>query len=46
VEPTYDATTNTLRGAVEFRGYGRVFFNCPGGGHARIRVVTDVATTG
>ncbi|MDX9736118.1 MAG: hypothetical protein RBU36_18455 [Thermoanaerobaculia bacterium] len=37
--PRFDASTRTVTGAVEFTGLDKVFFNCPGGGHATIRLV-------
>ncbi len=40
----FDPKTRTVTGAVEVRGLDRVFFNCPGGGHATVRLaVTAVA---
>lgn len=41
--PVFDPHTRTVTGAVEFRGLDRVFFNCPGGGHATVRLTTTVA---
>lgn len=41
--PRFDASTRTITGAVEFTGLDRVFFNCPGGGHATIRLVVRAA---
>lgn len=41
--PSFDPATRTVTGAVEFRGLDRVFFNCPGGGHATVRLTVRAA---
>lgn len=41
--PSFDPATRTVTGAVEFRGLDRVFFNCPGGGHATVRLTVTAA---
>jgi hypothetical protein len=41
--PSFDAATRTITGAVEFRGLDKVFFNCPGGGHATVRLTVTAA---
>lgn len=43
LEPRYEASSRTVTGAVEFTGLDKVFFNCPGGGHAAIRLVVRAA---
>lgn len=43
LEPRYDPSSRTVTGAVEFEGLDRVFFNCPGGGHATIQLVVRAA---
>lgn len=42
IEPRYDSQTRTVSGGVEFVGFNRVFFNCPGGGHATVQLVAQV----
>lgn len=42
LEPKYDSANHRVVGGVEFVGLDRVFFNCPGGGHARFRIVAEV----
>lgn len=43
LEPRYEPSSRTVTGAIEFEGLDRVFFNCPGGGHATIRLVVRAA---
>lgn len=41
-EPSFDQSTHTVTAQVTFQGLDRVFFNCPGGGHAHVSLTAKV----
>ncbi len=41
-EPSFDPLKHVVTAGVTFRGLDRVFFNCPGGGHARVSLTAKV----
>ncbi len=42
--PILDPDGRSVSGEVTFRGLDKIFFNCPGGGHARVRLKMTVVT--
>jgi len=45
-EPSFDPNTHMVAAEVTFRGLDKVFFNCPGGGHARVSLTAKIMVPG